>query len=431
MERKILEKLIEWKERNHRKPLIINGARQVGKIWILKKFGDLYYKKTVYINFESNSMMDTLFASDINPDQLIRGLEIYYGEKINVNEDLIIFDEIQENSRALTALKYFNENASDIHIVAAGSLLGVSMNKRVSFPVGKVEFLNMYPMDFEEYLMATQNEMLLDLIRSHDTEMINATREKFIEQLRCYYFVGGMPEVVKEYSLNGDFGNVRKIQIELLTSYERDFSKHAPSAIISRLRMLWHSIPSQLAKENKKFVYGQVKSGARAKDYELALSWLVDCGLIYKVNRVKKPSIPLVAYEDTSAFKLFVLDVGLLCALYEIDVKILLEGHKLFTEFKGSMSEQYVLQQLAVSKDNKIHYWSSDKGAAEIDFLIMHNGLPLPIEVKAEENLKAKSLKVFAEKYQIDKSLRISMSNYRDEGWIKNIPLFAIGLIGE
>lgn len=429
MKRKVLNQLIEWKNNKSRKPLIVNGARQVGKTWILKKFGELCFDNVAYINFESNNMMETLFSSDLDSSKIISGLEVYLGKKINKTNDLIIFDEIQENSRALTSLKYFQENSPEVHIVAAGSLLGVSLNQGVSFPVGKVEFINMYPMDFEEYLWATGNEMMVDLIERRDIEVISSLKEKYIDELRRYYFIGGMPEAVKAFSLNNDYAEVRKIQLELLNAYERDFSKHAPTEIVSRLRMLWNGIPSQLTKENKKFIYGQIRSGARAKDYELSLNWLIDSGLAFKVNRVKKPSIPLVSYEEHSAFKLFVLDVGLLCALCDIDARILLEGHKFFTEFKGALSEQYVLQQLKVRRDSKVYYWSADKGRAEIDFLIIRVGEPLPIEVKAEENLKAKSLKFFSEKYEIDKCVRFSMSNYRDEGWLENIPLYAIGLL--
>ena len=339
---------------------------------------------------------------------------------------MIIFDEIQEAEGAITALKYFCENAPHYHIIAAGSLPGVSLHKHSSFPVGKVDFMDLSPLNYSEFLMALEKQPLLNLLKNRDWTLIKSFKEKYIQLLRQYYYIGGMPEAVLSYSVQDDFREVRAIQKRILSAYEQDFSKHAPSQIVPRIRMLWNSIPAQLTKENKKFIYGAIKKGSRAKDYELALSWLMDCGLVHKVCRVSKPGIPLKAYEDNSAFKLFIVDVGLLGAMGDIDVRTLIEGNVIFEEFKGAMTEQYVLQQLATIPDLVIYYWSAERSTAEIDFLAQVLGEVVPIEVKAEENLQAKSLKTFYQKYSPETAIRTSMSDFRKEDWLTNLPLYAI-----
>jgi predicted AAA+ superfamily ATPase len=427
MERIAMKELISWKNKPSRKPLIIRGARQVGKTWLMKEFGKNEYSQTVYVNFESSKLLKTLFVDNFDINRIITALQIETGIQVNSKNTLIIFDEIQEAEGAITSLKYFCENAPQYHIIAAGSLLGVAMHKHTSFPVGKVEFLDLYPLNYTEFLLALDQQPLLNLLKSKDWTLIKSFKEKYIQLLRQYYYIGGMPEVVLSYRTQNDFKEVRVIQKRILTAYEHDFSKHAPSDIVPRIRMLWNSIPSQLAKENKKFIYGAVKPGSRAKDYELALSWLIDCGLVHKICRVSKSGIPLKAYEDYNAFKLFIADVGLMGAMGDIDVRTLLEGNMIFEEFKGALTEQYVLQQLTTIPDLVIYYWSAERSIAEIDFLIQYSGEVVPIEVKAEENLQAKSLKAFCQKYSPQTAIRTSMSDYRKEDWLTNLPLYAIG----
>lgn len=431
MERIVMKELVSWKNKPGRKPLIIRGARQVGKTWLMKEFGKNEYSQTVYVNFESSKLLKTLFIDNFDINRIITALQIETGIQVNPENTLIILDEIQEAEGAITSLKYFCENAPQYHIIAAGSLLGVAMHKHTSFPVGKVEFLDLYPLNYAEFLMALDQQQLLNLLKSGDWILIKSFKEKYIQILRQYYYIGGMPEVVLSYRTQNDFKEVRVIQKRILTAYEHDFSKHAPSDIVPRIRMLWNSIPSQLAKENKKFIYGAVKPGSRAKDYELALSWLIDCGLVHKVCRVSKPGIPLKAYEDYNAFKLFIADVGLMGAMGDIDVRTLLEGNMIFEEFKGALTEQYVLQQLTSIRDLVIYYWSAERSIAEIDFLIQYSGEVIPIEVKAEENLQAKSLKAFCQKYSPQTAIRTSMSDYRKEDWLTNLPLYTIGELGE
>ena len=427
MERYAMQFLKDWKKRGNRKPLIIRGARQIGKTWLMKEFGRTEYEQVAYVNFESSKLLQTLFVDNFDIQRIITALQIETGIVINSENTLLIFDEIQEAEGAITSLKYFCENAPQYHVLAAGSLLGIALHKHTSFPVGKVEFLDLYPLSFHEYLLAMGQKPLLDLLLSRDWTLIKSFREKFIQQLRQYYYIGGMPEVVLSFSDRNDFREVRAIQKRILSAYEQDFSKHAPNEIVPRIRMLWNSIPAQLAKENKKFIYGAVKAGSRAKDYELALSWLIDCGLIHKICRASKPGIPLKAYEDPGAFKLFIVDVGLLGAMGDIDVKTLLEGNVIFEEFKGALTEQYVLQQLMMKEDLAIYYWTSGTSTAELDFMIQYAGKVVPIEVKAEENLQAKSLKAFYQRYAPDTSIRTSMSDFRQEEWLVNIPLYAIG----
>ena len=429
MYRIAIEKLLKWKDSKHRKPLIIEGARQVGKTWLMKEFGKQAYADTVYINFDSNSRMAELFASDLDTARLIMGLELYVGHKITPNNTLLIFDEVQEVPRALASLKYFYENAPEYHIVCAGSLLGIALHQGTSFPVGKVDFLKLYPLSFQEFLMATDNARFAELLDKQDFQMIASFKQTYIDALKHYYFVGGMPEAVQNFADNKDFNEVREIQKRILAAYEQDFSKHAPNEIVPRLRMLWNSIPSQLAKENKKFIYGLIREGARAKEYETAIMWLADCGLIHKVSRVNSPGIPLKAYEDLKAFKLFLVDVGLLGCMTGLRQRTLLDGNDLFVEFKGALTEQYVCQQLKTIEDLGVYYYTNDRGSCEVDFVVDTGERIVPVEVKADVNLRAKSLKTYHEKFSPEVSVRTSMSDYKKEEWLVNIPLYAIDQI--
>ena len=429
MYRTAIEKLLKWKQSKNRKPLIIQGARQVGKTWLMREFGRQAYADTVYINFDSNSRLKELFASDLDTERLIMGLELYIGHKIDPNNSLLIFDEVQEVPRALSSLKYFYEDAPQYHIICAGSLLGIALHQGTSFPVGKVDFLKLYPLSFKEFLIASGKERFSDLLDKKDFQMITSFKQTYIDALKQYYFVGGMPEAVQDFIENKDFNNVREIQKRILNAYEQDLSKHAPNEIVPRLRMLWNSIPSQLAKENKKFIYGLVREGARAKDYETALMWLSDCGLVHKVNRVNTAAIPLRAYEDLKAFKLFIVDVGLLGCMAGLSQRALLDGNDLFIEFKGALTEQYVCQQLKTLQDLDIYYYTNDRGSCEVDFVIDTGEMIIPIEVKAEVNLKAKSLKTYKDRFSPKLSVRTSMADYKNEGWLINLPLYAIDLI--
>ena len=429
MYREKIEELKKWKNSESRKPLIIRGARQVGKTWLMKEFGEKYYQKCAYINFDDNSRMNKLFEEDFDIDRIIQGLKIESGVNIEAENTLIILDEIQETPKALKALKYFCENAREYHIISAGSLLGVAIHEGTSFPVGKVDFLDLTPLSFFEFLEALGENELLKLLKNNDFDMITVFETKLKEYLKIYYYVGGMPEVVNAYIEHKDLNETRKIQKKLLDAYEQDFSKHAPTNIVPRIRQLWNNIPTQLAKENKKFIYGLIREGARAREYEIALSWLIDCGLIYQVNRVNTAKIPLSAYQDFNAFKLYLLDVGLLTAMARVDAKTLLEGNEVFQEFKGSLTEQYVLCQIKECTNLDTFYWSSDTGTAEIDFITQIDGNNVPIEVKANENLQSKSLKSFVQKYNTKINIRTSMSSYRKEEWLINIPLYSIGNI--
>ena len=429
MYRNKIEELIKWKNSKSRKPLIIRGARQVGKTWLMQEFGKNYYEKCAYINFDSNNRMEELFSTDFDIERIVQGLKIESGVNIEPENTLIIFDEIQEIPKALTSLKYFCENANKYHIVAAGSLLGVAMHEGTSFPVGKVDFMDLYPLSYEEFLEALGEKELVNLLKTQNMELINIFSDKFKNYLKQYLFIGGMPEVVADYVQNKDFNAVRDKQTRLLEAYEQDFSKHAPNNIVPRIRQLWNNIPTQLAKENKKFIYGLVKQGARAREYEVALSWLIDCGLVYQINRVKDCKIPLVAYQDFNAFKLYLLDVGLLCAMAQIDAQTIIEGNSIFVEFKGALTEQFVLTELKANTNVPIFYWSSETGIAEVDYIVQIGKNNVPIEVKSNENLQSKSLKNFVQKYNTKINIRTSMSNYRKEDWLINIPLYLIGNI--
>jgi predicted AAA+ superfamily ATPase len=429
MYRTAIEALNKWKTSNRRKPLLIRGARQVGKTWLMKEFGRTSYERVCYINMDKNTRMKELFSADLDISRLITGLELYSGDKIDSENTLIIFDEIQENPAALVSLKYFQENAPEYQIVCAGSLLGVALHQGTSFPVGKVEFLDLYPLSFSEFMMAMGKERFASLLAAPDYDMVATFKQDYIELLKYYYFVGGMPEAVFAFSQDRDFGEVRKIQQTILTSYEQDFSKHVPDKDVPRVRMLWGSIPSQLARENKKFLYGLIRSGARAKDYEASLMWLVDCGLVHKVHRVNAAHLPLKAYEDLKAFKLFVVDVGLLSCMTRMRQDVLLDGNALFTEFKGALTEQYVIQQLKTLPVIETYYWTNERNTSEIDFLLDTENAVVPLEVKAEVNTQSKRMKAFADKYKIPMSVRTSMTDYKQQDWLLNLPLYAIGNI--
>jgi len=426
-----MKELEKWKAKKRRKPLIIRGARQVGKTWLMKEFGATAYVHTVYINFDNNERMKTLFTGSFSVERIVTGLELYAGQKIDADNTLLIFDEVQEVPQALAALKYFNEDAPQYQIVCAGSLLGVALHPGTSFPVGKVEFLDLYPLSFFEFMIAMGKDQYVDLLQKGDFEMASAFKQDYIDLMKPYYYVGGMPEVVQAFADNRDFNEAREIQQRILSAYEQDFSKHAPNEVVPRIRMLWNSIPAQLAKENKKFIYGLIKEGARAKEYELAMLWLTDCGLVHKVHRVSTPSLPLKAYEDLKAFKLFLLDVGLLSCMVGLRQDVLLDGNELFKEFKGALTEQYVLQQLKTVRGLNIYYWTAERGTAEVDFVIDNGGDVTPVEVKAEVNLQAKSLKVYREKFQPRLSIRTSMADYKIEDWLLNLPLWAVEAMGK
>ena len=431
MKRFALEKLKIWKEKPDRKPLIIRGARQVGKTWLMKEFGKTCFEKTAYVNFDSNPRMQQLFEGEIDVERVILAISAETGVSINCTDTLLIFDEVQEVPKALGSLKYFCENAPEYAIVAAGSLLGVAMHKGTSFPVGKVDFMDLYPLSFQEFLCALGEERFVTMLQSTDTDMVTMFKTKYIDRLREYYYVGGMPEAVQNFVLNKDYNKVREIQKNLLNYYQQDFSKHAEISLVPRLNLVWNSIPMQLAKENKKYIYGQVREGARAKNFELAIQWLLDCGLIHKVHRVKKPSLPLKAYMDLDAFKIYMLDVGLLLAMADLDASVIIDGNRIFAEFKGALTEQYVLQQMIAELGVEPYYYTTTNSTGKIDFMLQAPGSVIPVEVKAEENLRAKSLWAFCEKYHPKHAVRTSMSDFREQDWMTNIPLYNIDRIGE
>lgn len=424
MERLAMGQLLQWKNKKRRKPLIICGARQVGKTWLMKAFGQQNFEETVYINFENNDRMRQVFEGDFDIKRILSALRIESRQRIDPDHTLLIFDEIQEVPKALTSLKYFFENAPEYAIVAAGSLLGVALHEGTSFPVGKVDFLNLYPLSYLEFLMAAGEWELAELLQSQDYPLIGAFSGKYTDYLRKYYFIGGMPEAVQTWLDTDDMEAVREVQKELLIYYSNDFSKHAPIATVPRIQTVWNSIPMQLAKENRKFIYGMLREGGRAKDFELAIQWLSDCGLIHKSYRVAKPGMPLISYIEMSSFKIFLLDVGLMSAQGNLDSRTLLEGNRIFQEFKGALTEQFIAQELAAA-GMELYYYTSGSSSGEIDFMVQKSGMAIPVEVKAEENLQAKSLREFCKKYQPDKAIRTSMSEYREQDWMVNVPLYA------
>lgn len=425
MERELFTKLERWMNKKNRKPLIIQGARQVGKTWIMKEFGSRFYENTVYINFDNNKAMKDVFDLDFDLKRILSAIKIEYGKSFQAENTLIIFDEIQEAPKALASLKYFYENAPQYSIIAAGSLLGVALHQGTSFPVGKVDFLKLCPMSFNEFILAVGEKGLHEALRSQDYKLINAYAGKYTDLLKKYYYVGGMPEVVQTYIDSDDLFEVREIQNNLLQYYEEDFSKHAPKEVVPRIMMVWNSIPSQLAKENRKFMYGALREGARAKDFELAIQWLEDAGLILKSYRVSKPDIPLIAYMEMNSFKMFMFDVGLLTAKTGLSARLLLEGSRIFEEFKGALTEQYVAQELHAA-GYPLYYFATARSTGEIDFMLQGDLDCVPIEVKAEQNLRARSLRAFCDKYKPGMAIRSSMSNYKQEDWLTNVPLYML-----
>lgn len=425
MERSIYSSLKKWKDSPTRKPLILQGARQVGKTYILKEFGAREYSEVVYINCDDNNDMQNMFV-DYDVDRIIRSLSAISGISIKPSTTLLILDEIQEVGRGLASLKYFCEKAPEYHVAVAGSLLGITLHEGTSFPVGKVDMLYMYPMDFEEFLLAMGKEQLVELLRNNSWAALTPLRGMLTELLRQYYFVGGMPEAVKTYVERGDIWEVRSIHSKIIDAYRNDMSKHVPKQQVQRINMVWNSIPSQLARDNKKFIYGALRKGARANDFEIAIQWLVDSGLVRKVHRISKPVVPLKFYEDMASFKLFLLDCGLLGALSETPPEQMLIGDNVFEEYKGAFTENYVLQQLKSLPRTFVYYYSNDNSTLEIDFVVQHEAHVIPIEVKAEENLRAKSLRQFVTDNAGLHGVRFSMSDYREQDWLTNVPLWAV-----
>ncbi len=423
MQRSAYNLLLDWKVKPGRKPLIIQGARQVGKTWLMREFGKNEFAQTVYFNFETNKALLSIFKSGFDTDKIITSLGIIAGFTIDPTDTLIILDEIQACPEAITSLKYFQENSPEYNIFAAGSLLGVAIHGGVSFPVGKVDFLTLYPLDFPEFLDAMGQSQLVKAIESGDAALIKNFNDQLIELLKQYYFVGGMPEVVNAFINDVDYNRARQIQNNILNAYENDFSKHAPISQLPRIRMVWQSIVGQLAKENSKFIYSILRQGSRAKEFELAIEWLKDAGLIHKAVRVKKPGLPINAYADWTDFKIYLNDVGLMCALGDLSAEILLSGHDLFKEFKGTVSEQFILQQL-ISQGYHPYYWAPENSHTEIDFLIQKENQIVPIEVKSAENIKSRSLKSYHDKYQPKDCIRTSLAGFKKQEWMQNIPLY-------
>ncbi len=431
MYRDKFKELNEWKLGDKRKPLIILGARQVGKTWLIQEFGKQEYKQMVYINFEKMKVLRDLFEVDFDMQRILTSLSVIARTAINPEDTLIVFDEIQEAVGGLTALKYFCEDAPQYHVIAAGSLLGMNLHQNTSFPVGKVDFLYLKPLSFTEFLKALDEGQLANLIENPDWKIVSIFKDKLLNYLRYYLFIGGMPEVVSHFAEHRNFRYARQLQQKILTSYQHDFSKHAPKEIVPRINMVWKSIPSQLSKENKKFIYGAIKEGARAKEFELAIQWLLDCGLIHQCFRISKPDMPLAAYQDLSAFKLYHNDVGLLGAMAKIPLKTIIDGNAIFTEFKGALTENFVIQQLLLNHDSAIYYWANESSTAEVDFVIQNEDEIIPIEVKSGTSIRAVSFKFFCEKYKPAKAIRTSLADYQQESWMTNLPLYAINSINK
>ena len=426
MYRSAINALLQWKNKDNRKPLIIMGARQVGKTWLMKEFGRTNYDKVAYISFYNNKRMDEVFQNDFDVKRIIMNLNIEAGVTITPEDTLIILDEIQDSPKVLESLKYFCEEAPQYHVVAAGSLLGVTIHEGVSYPVGKVDLLDLYPLNFREFLYAMEEQGLADALETKDYTLIDNFSDKYLFWLKNYYYTGGMPAVVDAFRMHRDYAEVRQIQNDIVRQYEGDFGKHIDTHTLPRIRLVWDSVPMQLAKENKKFFFGQIKKGARSSEYELAIQWLVDCGLVYKVNRVNEPNMPLKAYKSMNAYKLFLLDVGLLGALSELEAESILDGNDIFVEFKGALTEQYVLQQLISDTRYTPYYFGTEKATFEQDFLVQRGKDIVPIEVKAGDNIRSQSLKAYCDKYHPNKAVRFSTLKYIDQGWMENIPLYAV-----
>ena len=427
MDRFLMDDLVKWKRSKRRKPLILNGARQVGKTWLLKEFGRIWFKNVAYVSFDDNQLMAAAFDEGYDIPRLITILQAVTGERIDPSTTLIVFDEVQECPKALTSLKYFCENAPEYHIAAAGSLLGILVHEGTGFPVGKVNLLDLHPLSYREFLHATGNGGLCDIIDSGDAPMIDSLALKFTQLLRQYYYVGGMPEAVAAFTDTGVLSDAREVQEQILFGYERDISKHLSARETEYTLAAWKSVPAHLGQENKRFVFGHIRDGARARDYRLAITWLTQAGIATPVRRISKPGIPLAPYADDAIFKLFTLDVGLLGAMAGLDEASVIAGNSAFTEFKGALTEQYVCQQLVSDCGLVPFYWSAENSSGEIDFLVQAGSGVYPIEVKAEENLRAKSLRAFNGRYEGMSPRRFSMSGFRDQGWMRNIPLYAIG----
>ncbi|MCL2453959.1 MAG: AAA family ATPase [Micrococcales bacterium] len=430
MERRALQDLQRWQARPHRKPLLLRGARQVGKTWLIKELGRRSFDRLVYVNFDESAAARDVFDQDLDVGRILTALALLDGGgPIDPATTLIALDEIQEAPRALTALKYFAERLPGGYVIGAGSLLGVAVHEGTSFPVGKVEFYDLHPLSFPEFCTAVGRGDLAEVITGTDLTPTVPLHTVYADLLRWYYVVGGMPEAVASYVSSDDVREVRRIQVQLLDAYERDFSKHAPPSQVPRLREVFTSLPSQLAKENRKFVYGLIRSGARAREYETAMAWLNDAGLTHSVRRITAPKLPVAAYEDPRAFKLFGLDVGLLGAAARLDPRVVVAGDQVFTEFKGALTEQYVLQQLVAIGDMDPHYWTAETGTAEVDFVVVHGSTIVPIEAKAEVNTKAKSLRRYRDTYHPTLAVRTAMVPYGTEPGLLSLPLYALAAL--
>lgn len=431
MQRDMMSRLDAWKGSRHRKPLVLKGARQTGKTWLLKEFGSTRYDNMAYVDLYASERARRVFDGDFDTRRIVSALRVETGQPIEPGSTLLVLDEVQKAPRALTSLKYFLQDAPEYHVAAAGSYLGIASHAGTSYPVGKVNTLDLRPLSFLEFLDAVGEGQASLALRRHGAPGIDpALGGKMRTLLRDYLFVGGMPEAVDAYAQSRDYGEAREIQEGILENYDSDFSKHAPARILERMRMAWASLPAQLAKENRKFVYGAVRPGARARDFEESIQWLCDYGVARRVRRAMALRTPLQGYGDEGAFKLFCVDVGLLAALAHLPASAVLDDSALFTEFKGSLTEQYVLGELVAEGYDPV-YWSANAGRAEVDFAVEDGGAPLAIEVKAAENLQAKSLKVARERFCLERCVRTSLSGYRDEGWLVNVPLWAIGVLGQ
>ena len=429
MERLAMQDLERWHLSPRRKPLLLQGARQVGKTWLMREFGKRAFANVAYVNFLEDENMTNVFEGSLSPDRLLDAVRLQTGVEAGSPDILVVFDEIQECPRALTSMKAFAEQAPEVPLIAAGSLLGVALHQGASFPVGKVDHLFLHPMTFKEFLFASGEDAMADALNAADEGLMDAFSERFTEQLKRYYFVGGMPEAVLAWVERKDYQEVRSIQERLLFDYEHDFSKYATPDLTEKLRLVWGSVPAQLARENKTFIYSAVKSGARARGYEEAIQWLCDAGLLIKVNRVSKGGLPLAAYEDKDAFKLYFLDVGLLGAASRLVPGTLIEGNALFAEFKGALTENYVCQELTAKGSVRPYYWSADRSSAEVDFVYDYDGAIVPVEVKAETNLRAKSLRLFVERNGLERGVRLSLAGFQRQDWVVNIPLYAASLL--
>lgn len=428
MYREKIEALRIWKNGERRKPLIIRGARQVGKTWLAKEFGRTEYEKVAYINLDNNNRMQYLFSGDFDVERLVQGFKAETNVDIRPDNTLIILDEIQETPKALTSLKYFYENAPEYHIVVAGSLLGVATHEGASFPVGKVDYIELFPLSFHEFLLALNEAPLVELMsKAADYKLLSVFHDKLINHLKTYFFIGGMPEVVASYAVNKSWIEARDIQKKILYTYNEDFSKHVPRNTVPRVRQVWQTIPPQLSKENKKFIYSLIREGARAKEYELALMWLEDAGLIYRLNRIEAPRLPITFYADTNSFKIYHLDVGLLAAMTNLSERTLLEKNDVFAEFKGALTEQFVMQELQNHSNINICYWANDASSrAEVEFIIQIDDRIIPVEIKGGTNLRAKSLKVYIEKYRPQIAIRASQANYKQTDNLYDVPLYLL-----